>query len=271
MGLPRGYVPMSYSSLPEGRTFGPVDFTVSASSHQKTQALLNEHCVSGARVETDFLLPSEMWGFAWVLSTYLGRLNEGILRSVRFEGEFRAKPGDLLYGSTTVLKHWKSLSGLPFVTTRTRVTTDDGMFVSCIEDDILLLNEVRTFPFYRERAIEQPMSINPRDHVERRRVYFRYEWDDGVWERNIHTDVFARHCGYERGLPEFICYLDWGLTAVLKQWPPRGVIRADFKKTLPLYHGDEFSIVVRRSKEGTVVRFVRSDHSVRLLAYVTSE
>ena len=112
MSIPVEYTPMSYSSLPVGKTFGPIKFIVEETSRARTLELLNANNLSGQKLETEFLLPSELWGLARVLSAYLGRLNEAILRSMRVRARLVVKPCEELTGTSLVARHWRSAGDL---------------------------------------------------------------------------------------------------------------------------------------------------------------
>ena len=265
--LPKEYTPLTFEQLPVGSEFGPITFSVSEISHSKTIQLHNENLLKGSSAVLDVLLPSEMWSWARVLSPRFGRLNEVLLAKSCWELYGTATPGEEMTGRTGVIKQ-EIRKDLRYVTTVTDTKNASGkLLMRCVED-VLLLHDAPPM-FYTERPIVDELH-GPCVHECARRVYFRFDWNNGHWLNNIHVDGYARTLGYERGLPEFIMYMDWmflsALTVYGDAFWQSGMIT--IKKILPVYAGDVVRILVNRDHDKHVVRFLRDDQ-VRLVADIT--
>src|SRR3989344_2561662 len=255
--LPIEYTPLSLSNLDVGVKFGPLEFIVSHETHEKARRLAEESDINQeTRITTPYLFPSEMWAWARVFSSYFGRLNEVAVSRATWRISGKSLPMQKLTARSKVT-NTQIRNNLPFATAES--VTQDGSGNTLIHsvDEILLLHDVH-FPFYQERAKETPLPEN-QPYERTKRVYFRYAWDNGKWLNNIHTDEYARKFGYERGLPEFIMYMDW---IFLSQLEPRGEnaydnITIELRKILPIYKDEIIKITGDEGAQHQTVQFFR--------------
>lgn len=266
--LPVEYVPLSLRHLVEGRVVA-VDFRVQASSHEKTVSELFESVGHRPSREDAYrhLLPSEVWAMARALSASFGRLNELVLARTAWAIPSMADPGDPLTGRTTIARVHRRR--LPMCTTHTETFGPDGKLLLRAEDDILLMHDCPK-PFFVERSVVS--APVPRDVLYRdvHRVYCRYEWDPAIWVNNIHTDEYARQCGFERGLPEFPVYMDWIYHAAVQAgWIGDAPYSIALQRILPMYIGDTMDVVAYEERGRLQVRFLRGETD-RLVATVAA-
>jgi len=263
--LPIEYTPLTLESLPIGKRFGPVTFSVGQSSHDKTIAMLEKSRLDpGSRIQTAHLMPSEIWGLPRVLSNVYGRVNEaaGVGSSWTILGS--VNPGDQMTSIVSAVRNGKE-EGLEYVTLEGETRNADGEIVLMNRDRILLFHNAPE-GFYHE--VER--SPSPAKAQRTHRVYFRHEWDPELWQNNIHTDRYAKRFGYERGLPEFVNYMDWIFWALLDEHGPRvhSASRIDVRSILPMYEGEEIGLSIETPRDGNArVKFLR-DQRERLLAKV---
>lgn len=266
--IPLKYTPLSKNNLKEGMEFGPLRFVVNPSSHLKSKRLLEESDINNqTHINSPYLFPSEMWGWARVFSSYFGRLNEVAVSRARWDIFKAVKPGENLSADSKVLRI-ELRNNLPFALTETVTKDEEGKIVISCLDELLLLHDV-DFEFYNERNKECVIpKENPYDRL--RKVYFRYEWDDGKWINNIHTDKYAQKFGYERGLPEFIMYMDWIFLSQLERFGGFAYknVSIDIKKILPIYLGEEIRILGRKVENDHEVQFFRGNQE-RLKAIIS--
>lgn len=238
---------------------GPVSFRVSPASHEKTVSLLNQNTTSKPQ-EYPCLLPSEFWGCARVLSNYFGRLNEVAVSRTKWEFKSTAYPGNQLYAISRILSTERR-KGLSYATIETLTYSIDEESNNQVDkmrqlDELLLLHEASE-NFYREREVRDDTKV---DMEIPRTVYFRYNWNNGLWLNNIHTDDYARRFGYERGLPEFIMYMDWMFDAVVRKKGMYVVgVTIDVPLILPVYEGDKVTVKIRDEGKNHEVRFAKNN------------
>lgn len=269
------YTPLSASRIKVGQVFHSGNYVIRQASHDKAVAALFESVAGGQlpwyRKIRDGLLSSELWGWARALSPTFGRLNEVVLSKATWEicdGEF---PGRMLYATTEVMSI-EERHGLVFCTMQTETFATDGKLLLRAVDEVLLAHDCKK-PFFKEpspRFAESFLLANTRyDDVHT--VYFRWPWDESVWKNNIHTDQYAIECGFERGLPEFVTYMDWIEYAVDESnWFSPAAITVQLVKVLPLYHGEKARVVTYRNGEnGLHVLFLNKDGAERVRAVVT--
>ncbi len=255
--LPIEYTPLSLSNLGVGTEFGPLEYIVRSETHEKARRLLEESDLNQeTRITTPYLFPSEMWAYARIFSTYFGRLNEIAVSRTTWRILGKALPGQKLTARSKVT-NTQTRNNLPFATAET-VTQDvtGKTLIHCV-DELLLLHDV-DFPFYQERAKETPLPKNP-TYERMRKVYFRHMWDNGKWINNIHTDEYARRFGYERGLPEFIMYMDWIFLSQLEPYGERAYSNTtiELRKILPIYKDETIKITGNEGTQHQVVQFFR--------------
>jgi hypothetical protein len=254
--LPVEYTPFSQRTIQQGQTFA-IRFDVQPASHQKTVARLFES-VSRPPVNTqayESLLPSEQWAMARVLSSAFGRLNELVLMRTAWQVAGRVPAGSPLSARTTIV----SVRGggrLPRCTTQTDTFDAAGTLLVRGDDDVLLSHDCEK-PFYVERPVESaPVPPDVRYRA-RHVVYCRYVWDPSIWVNNIHTDEYARSCGFEGGLPEFPVYIDWVYHAAIQSgWISEPPFTIALRHILPMYVGETVEVVAYEEKDSLVVRFL---------------
>lgn len=257
--LPIEYIPLSQSKLGVGMEFGPVEFSVKLSSHEKSRQLLekSDHHQQ-TRISTPFLYLSEVWGWARVFSAYFGRLNEAAVSRATWEIYGTALPDQKLKAKSKVV-NVQTRNNLPFATAETTTEDENGNLLLKSLDELFLLHDVN-YPFYQERAKE---TIPPENltYDRTRRVYFRYDWDNGQWLNNIHTDKYAQRFGYERGLPEFIMYMDWIFLSQLEQFGEEAYSgrTINLQKILPIYKNEIIRITETRGAQHSTVQFFRGN------------
>jgi hypothetical protein len=264
--LPVEYTPMSSRTLAEGQTFG-LSFRVHPSSHDKTLSGLLESVGAPLKPEAAYscLLPSELWAMARVLSSVFGRLNELVLARTAWAMHGTTAPGAPLQARTVVGRIRKGR--MPICTTHTDTFTESGVPLVHAVDDILLTHDCAK-PFFVERSIASPPAGDPLLYRAVHRVYCRFEWDPLIWVNNIHTDEYARQCGFDRGLPEFPVYMDWIYHAAVQAgWLRGGPFSIKLRKILPIYTGDVVEVIAYQDGDSLQVRFLK-DGADRLVATV---
>lgn len=265
--LPIEYIPLSHSNLETDMEFGPIEFVVKPNSHEESRKLLVESDLDReTKIETSYLFPSEMWGWARVFSRYFGRLNEVAVSRAEWEIYGEALPNEVLTSHSRIASV-HSRNGLPFATSETITKNQGGMvLVRCI-DELLLLHDVNK-KFYQERGKESSKPANP-SYQRTRKVYFRHDWESGKWVNNIHTDEYPQRFGYERGLPEFIMYMDWIFLTQLEQFGEDAYNHRtiDIQKILPIYKDEVIQIFGQKRSQHYDVQFFRRNQE-RLEAVV---
>lgn len=251
--LPAEYRPMRFEDFELGMKFGPIEFIVSQETHQKTLDFLNKNEIdengqSCGKLANPHLLVGDYWGFARVLSSYFGRLNEAIAANAQWEISGNVSPNEKLNASSIVIGKEKR-KGLPFInfTTIVKQGTENKLVSN---DEILLLADINS-KFYSEKEINfDDLSFAKEIYRKKRIVDFRYDWDPEKWKNNIHTDEYARKFGYEKGLPEFITYNNMMFAAFLDLYGNEVYhMSMRSKKYLPLYKGDKVDIAVYKISE----------------------
>ncbi len=257
--LPLEYTPLSQSKLGVGMEFGPVEFSVKLPSHKKSRELLEKSDPhQQTRIITPYLFPSEVWGWARVFSAYFGRLNEAAVSRATWGIYGTAFPDQKLKAKSRVITV-QTRNNLHFATAETITENENGTMLLRSLDELLLLHDVNS-PFYQERAKETIPPENP-TYDRTRRVYFRYDWDNGKWLNNIHTDQYAQGFGYERGLPEFIMYMDWIFLSQLEQFGEEAYSgrTINLQKILPIYKNEIIRITETRGAQHSTVQFFRGN------------
>lgn len=258
--LPAEYVPLSATTMAVGDTLEAVTFSVDHHSHDKTVRLLNDNTLDSEKMLAwATLFPSEFWGWARVFSQRFGRLNEVAVTGATWEIFRTAQPGEQLRSTSSVVSI-TARRGLPIATACSETYNKEGNLLLRATDDLLLIHDM-SLPFYRERPREETSHSQQHPVLKRQqRVYFRYEWDPVFWLNNIHTDEFAQRCGYERGLPEFIMYMDWIWRAVVEVVPEhiKGGLQITLRRILPIYKQEVIDILVYREEYGLKVIFLRN-------------
>ncbi len=257
--LPIEYIPLSQSNLEVGREFGPIEFSVKQLSHEKSRELLEKSDLhQQTRITTPYLFPSEVWSWARVFSAHFGRLNEAAVSRATWEIYGTALPDQKLRAKSKVIAV-QTRNNLPFATAETTTEDKSGTLLLRSLDELLLLHDVK-HTFYQERAKETKLPQNP-TYDRTRRVYFRYDWDNGKWLNNIHTDQYAQQFGYERGLPEFIMYMDWIFLSQLEQFGEEAYSgrTINLQKILPIYKNEIIRITETRGAQHSTVQFFRGN------------
>lgn len=257
--MTESYHPLSYPELKVGMKFGPISFSVKEASHEKSKHLLEGSDEGNeTRITTPYLFPSEMWGWARVMSRYFGRLNEVAVSGATWRLHGTALPGETLRSDSEIVAKYQK-RGLSFARIRTTTRNSQGKLLLESKDDDLLLHDAPK-PFYVERGMtkEQPAHA---DYRRKRRVYFRYDWNPAIWKNNIHTDAYAQSCGYERGLPEFIMYMDWIFATQLESLGEQAYSGLEMKleKILPIYENEQIRILGIRNRSSSDVFFYRGN------------
>jgi hypothetical protein len=252
-------IPFSLTTLELGRSYGKIFFTVNQESHQKTVDLLLGSMEQKPAEKDPYplLLPSELWAMARVFSQSFGKLNEvGLARAVwRIEGS--AKPSCPLTASATVTAKIPKGS-LAFCGTQTDTLDESGKLLMRADDKILMVHDCEK-PFFVEPAYtEAPVPGNVL-YRNRHTVNFRYEWDPSVWINNIQVDEYAQHCGFERGLPEFIIFMDWIYHAGVQcNWIGDDPFVISLHKILPMYRDDIIDVLAYEHSGCLQIRLLRT-------------
>ncbi len=255
---PIEYDPLTKGLLESQETLEPVYFSITPESHGKTLALLNAN-TSEEPITLDTLLPSEMWGLARVLSNHFGRLNEVAVSRTKWEISNRSWPGYRMKASSRLIKT-ETRKGLSFALVETETRGMRSELLMYQLDELMLLHGAPE-GFYFEREIVDNLDPN---FVVSREVYFRHKWDPTIWKNNVHTDDYAKRFGYEKGLPEFIMYMDCIFDAVYRREQERvnrSVIEVPL--ILPIYEHDKIEVKLRENLAGYDIRFVK-DKVLRL-------
>ncbi len=267
--LPLKYTALSKSNLSIGMEFGPVNFFVNKSSHEKSKNLLEGNDIKGeTKIISPYLFPSEMWGWARVFSSYFGRLNEVAVSRANWKIYEVARPDEKLISKSKVV-NVESRNNLSFATAETVTQNENGNILIKTLDELLLLHDVN-FKFYKERNNEKEISKN-NSYTRSRKVYFRYNWNSGKWMNNIHTDAYAKQFGYEGGLPEFIMYMDWIFMSELETKGKEAYqTTIELEKILPIYEGEIIKIIKPKNSENNLIQFFRENQE-RVRAHINKQ
>lgn len=268
--LPVEYTPLSTENLKVGQVFESGVFFIRQASHDKAVAALLESLAEKPRGIANYLLPGELWWWARALSPTFGRLNEVLLSKTTWDIHDTMSPESLLFARTKVLS-FEERHGLVFCTTQTetRALIDGSLLLRAV-DEVLLAHDCKK-PFFSEpspRHVFPFLLANPRYDNEHT-VYFRWSWDESDWKNNIHTDSYARECGFESGLPEFVTYMDWAYHAVEGSgwFVDNEPITIQLTKVLPLYRGETVRVITNREGEEQLhIRFLNKDGAERVVA-----
>lgn len=257
--LPVDYIPMSLANLKPSAEFDETSFRLRESSHQKTlDGLINSLQDFRAPEEAyTTLLPSEHWGLARVLCRTFGRLNEVAIGGAAWEIFGLAEVGATLRSRARIVAT-SSKRGLAFCDTlhETFDAGTDRLLIRCRDRMILTHDCEKPFFFEPEPVVpEVPAQLL---YDNRHIVYHRYPWPASLWENNIHVDDYAQLCGFERGLPEFVTYMDWIYhVATQSGWPTDRPFSIRFLKILPMYLGDTPRVVAWAEGDALQVRFLK--------------
>lgn len=251
---PVEYEPVTRKTLESQGKFQPVCFTIFSESHKKTIDLLNRH-TSAEPLSLDTLLPSEMWATARVLSNHFGRLNELAVSKTTWTVSGTAYPGQKLEAKSALVRS-DTRKGLSFGSVKTDTVAPNGELLMGQLDELLLLHEA-PIGFYKERNL--PCEVDYPDISIERGVYFRHNWDPQIWRNNVHSDEYARRFGYQKGLPEFIMYMDWIFDALFRL-EKESVYKCeiDVPLILPVYEGDRIKVMLKRNQSGYCVVFTKN-------------
>lgn len=269
--LPVEYTPLCSANIKIGQIFESKIFTVRQTSHDKTTVALMGSLAQKPRGITKRLLPGELWGWARALSPTFGRLNEVVLSRAMWDIHGTANPSALLFSRTKILSLGER-HGLVFCTTQTETfTLDNEMLLLSAVDEVLLAHDCNKKPFFSEpppRYVFPFLLVNPRYDNEHT-VYFRWSWNESEWKNNIHTDSYARECGFKNALPEFVVYMDWIYHAVEEsRWfLNKEPITIQLTKVLPLYRDETVRVITNRGGEEYLhIRFLNKEGAERVTA-----
>jgi hypothetical protein len=257
--LPSEYTPFSLNTVEEGRTYGTLSFSVNQESHDKAVSLLLNGMEHKPLEEEPYplLLPSELWAMARVFSQSFGRLNEvGLARSVwRIFGS--VEPTSSLTATATVLAKIPR-ERVALCATRTDTCDAMGNLLMRADDKVVMAHDCKK-PFFVEPPPVSPSLPHSVLYRNRHTVYFRYGWDPAVWSNNIHVDEYARLCGFERALPEFVVYMDWIYHAAVQcGWVSDGPFSISLHKILPMYLGERIDVVAYETPGCLHIRLLKA-------------
>lgn len=268
MENPENYTPLVSSLFKEGMEFGSHKFVVGTKSHDKTISFLEKSYSSRLNLDHPLLLPSEMWGWARVLSQRFGRLNEVMATKVNWKIYGYGKPNEQLTAYSKVLR-LENRKELPLVTIETTTLNSENQILMKTEDECLMLHEVN-HPIYDNSRHHSKLENFAIERVVSKKeviVYFRWKWDPKVWKNNIHTDDYARKFGFEKGLPEFAVYMDWlYLSQYLQKQKNPNKISIEVSKIKPFYEGDNLEIISLKTEDPHIqeINFVDKKGSLKL-------
>lgn len=138
--LPVEYTPIKWDELVVGEEIGPVEFKISAGTHQKhtehqdmKHPLFTEDSPWGGKV----LYPWEMDALSRVMSRKYGRLNQGIETAMKWEFFKPAVVGQQLVGRTIIIDKYMK-RGRNYYRTQT-TTTVKGVVVFRSTSEFLTL------------------------------------------------------------------------------------------------------------------------------------
>lgn len=257
--LPVEYIPMSLSNLKPGTDYEEVSFRLKESSHAKTvDGLINSLLDYRPHKEIySTLLPSEHWGLARVLCQTFGRLNEVAIGGAAWDIFGLADVGSTLRSRARIVGT-SSKRGLAFCDTmhETFEAETGRLLIRCHDRMILTHDCVKPFFIEPEPVVpELPAQLL---YDNRHKVYHRYPWPASLWENNIHVDDYAQLCGFARGLPEFVTYMDWIYhTARQSGWNTDRPFSIKFQKVLPMYLGDTARVVSWTEGDALQVRLLK--------------
>jgi hypothetical protein len=246
--LPVEFRPLTHETLDEGDEF-ETEFRIPSSIRDKTVNLIEESDLNGiTKIGFPYLMPSDMWGWARVMSKYYGRLNELILARSQWEILGKAFPEQDLYACSRIGKSFIRRK-LPFVEIETITRNESRQPLLRSKDTVLLLHGLEE-KVHDGNSVETEIPDTPLVRVDKV-VYFRHEWNKDKWRNNIHTADYARRFGFKEELPEFITYMD-AITMALINLNGEAIFtggtKIDLKRVLPLYRGDAISIYVEHDK-----------------------
>lgn len=225
--------------------------------------------VRGVFGDDDAILPSKLWGLAQVSPTF--GLGEIVPSRSTWDLYGNGRPERPLLAASKITS-LEEKHGLIFCTARTEtIDALSGRLLLRTIDEVLLSRYCKK-PFFREPAPQyvEPFRLkNPLYNNERivlaDSVTARPEKED-----NIHTDdSYAKACGFQHALPEFVTYMDWAYNAVQEsRWfMNNGPITIRLTMVLPLYRGETVRVITNREGEEQLhIRFLNKDGAERVMA-----
>lgn len=247
--LPVAYTPLNRHTLEPSEHFGPLQFHVSASSHQHhIEFLTNCRPDSLHPANTENLFPFEFWPLPRVMSRWrFGRLNEVISVKAKRNIKLRPKPDENLYGET-LAKTVSYRNGLCFATLNSRTIKETGEICMEAEDVLLLANGCD--PERLRRAIQQNIrnkTVVPQlsiiQYLSSWRLLMRHDWPQDKWLNNVHTKNYARSLGYFDALVEGPGIADVIFSCDRVSSTPAKSFVLSWKYTAPLYDNLLVSLV----------------------------
>jgi hypothetical protein len=244
------YIPLNSQSLKRGTSFGPREFTIKPTSHHRHLEYLkreNKGCTFD--FTTDFLFPFEMFSLPRVLSGRYKKLNEVL--SVQCERTIHRLPNpeEVLRGDVCVNNVFEKY-GLCFgyFTSRTVDVNNEVLMISL--DKVLLINgsDISSVRESIAKASADQTSVpEGAEFVGDFTFQFRHSWDESLWLNNIHTDIYAQHVGFDRGLIEAPAYVDVFLSNASTGSLLKEGIKISWRYQKPLYRDTQVSAYLGRN------------------------
>lgn len=225
-----------------------------------------------AFIDNDPILLSELWGLKRVSPTF--GLSEVVPSRVTWDAYGIGRPEYPLLATSEIMS-LEEKYGLIFCTMRTEtINASSGRPLLRTTDELLLSHYCRK-PFFIEEShpqhVESFLLKNPIFYGEYT-VSVDSETVRAGEENSIHTDSYAKSCGFKSALPKFATYIDRIHHAIQKsgwflKYEP---IRIRLTKALPLYHGEVVRVITHREGEEELhVLFLDKDGAVRVTAVAT--
>lgn len=141
--LPIEFVPQTWDDLEVGEEFGPIEFSIRASSHEKHSAHIGmghpwflEKSPWGGPV----LYPFEIWCQARVMSRYFGRLNLGTLAGQKWEFFKPGTVGQKLIGRAKITAKYKKRGKDWYEVESTTYNESGQLLFRCTDALVTLVN-----------------------------------------------------------------------------------------------------------------------------------
>lgn len=224
-----------------------------------------------AFIDNDPILLSELWGLRRASPTF--GLNETVPSKSAWDvyGTGRLECPLL---STSEIMSLEEKYGLVFCTMRTETIDALSSRLLLRTTDEMLLSRYCRKPFFIEshpQHVESFLLKNP-IYDKEYTVFVDSETVRAGEESSIHTDSYAKSCGFKSALPKFVTYIDRIHHAIqesgwfLKNEP----ITIQLTKALPLYHSETVRVITHRNGEEELrVLFLNKDGAVRVTAVAT--
>jgi hypothetical protein len=230
----------TYNEITDGEIHELTNFHISTETALKTKNKLLESILSAEKIfnlKSENLMPSELWATARNLSQTYDKLNEVVLARSTWNILGSAKSDEKLNAKTTIKKLLK-----PYILMETTTYKNNIAILKSKDYALLLHNSNHHF-------IEPIPETAKGNKLGERKIYFRHEWNETKWRRNIHT-TYAKNLGYREEIPEFIIYMDWIYSATNAR-------NIEIKKILPLYRNEKIDLLTNQniiifSKNGEV-------------------